>query len=149
MIEKPSYITLVQYFKGEASREEVGEVTSWQQENVEEFKELQSIWNQYGSLATTYKPDLDLAWSEIDNRTQSARPNWILRIAAMLAVGLGLAWIIQQNWLSSPGEPHFYQASNENLTIELAHQTVITLAAGSSLEVEDGDGGGNRSFIHN
>lgn len=139
-MEKPSYISLTKYFNGEASKEVIDEVSSWSNVNQEEFNKLQSIWNEYGSLATSYQPDLNSAWDKIDERTNHPSHNWLIRIAAIIVLGIGVGWVIQSNWLSSSASKELYQASQENLIIKLKDETRVTLSAGSSLKLSDGFG---------
>ena len=144
MMEKPSYIALTQYFKGEASKEVMDEVTSWQDTNQEEFSELQSIWDKYGSLATSYQPDVSAAWDKIDERTAHSNNPWIIRIAATIVLGIGIGWMIQSNWFSKDAAIESYHASNEKLIIELDDKTMVTLSPGSNILLTEGYGFENR-----
>lgn len=147
MKEKPSYISLTQYFKGEASEADINKIKAWGEVNKDEFNQLQSIWDKYGSLATSYTPDLSKAWDKIDERTQSSNGTsfrWITRIAAVLVVVIGVGWMLQSGWLSASSPLQTYQATNENLVVDLVDQTSVTLSPGSSLTTEAGFGLENR-----
>lgn len=147
MMEKPSYLSLTQYFKKEASKEVIDEVTSWKESHKEDFKELQSIWEEYGSLATSYQPDLSAAWSKIDERTrQSNTKHWVFRLAAMIVLTIGIGWIIQSYWVASVTSLRYYQATNENRIIVLEDESIVTLSPGSSMSLAESFGSKNREI---
>ncbi|MEL7005537.1 MAG: FecR domain-containing protein [Bacteroidota bacterium] len=149
MIEKPNYISFTQYFKGDASKKITSAVESWKAENQEEFSELQSIWEKYGSLATTYKPDLKKAWANIDERTSESSTtlsfNWIVRIAASIVIIAGIAWLFKYGSFSRKSSFETFQATEGNLSFDLEDESNITLSMGSSLKVDEGFGTNNRN----
>lgn len=146
-MDKPSYISLTQFFKGDASQEVIDEVTSWQSVNQEEFNELQSIWKEYGSLAASYQPDLGSAWSKIDERTKSSSNVWIFRIAAIIVLGIGIGWMTQLDWFSQGASIETYYSLGENRIIELKDGTIVTLAPGSILTLDEEFGSDNRDIL--
>ncbi len=139
MIEKPSYLSLTQYFKGESTDEVTKTVELWKTENNEEFENLLSIWDVNGTLAESYQPDLDKAWTIIDEKTPEKKGNpfkWLIRIAASIILISGLAWVLQSFWLSNSGSSTF-QANNERRIINLTDGTVVTLSKGSSMSLAE------------
>ncbi len=141
-MEKPNYLSLTQYFKGEASQEMSETIESWRGKNAREFEELRSIWEKYGSLANSYRPDLKKAWTLIDERTEKPRTIPIYRMtqAAAVILIMGLVWGFQTNWFSEPAASEHYQAKDELLHFDLTDGTAITLAPGSGLSLKEGFG---------
>ncbi len=135
-MERPSYTSLTAYFKGQATDDITRSVESWKRENLEEFEELKAIWEAYGNLASTYEPDLQRAWQNIDEETSGRQSpiTWIYRIAASLLLVLGALWLWQSNRMESQS-PMVYEALADNLIVDLSDDTRVTLANGATLSV--------------
>ena len=142
-MEKPSHIALTSYFKGHSNGDDTREVEQWKQQHEEEFLELEKIWNVHGSLASAYSPDLEAAWSKIDERTSDKfQLKWVYSIAASVLIVLGAVWMLQETKVDATGAS--YYASTEKMEFDLTDGSHITLSAGSRLDLAEGFGESGR-----
>lgn len=144
-MEKPSYISLTNYFKGQANPEIASSVDHWAKENESEFQVLRTIWDTHGSLASTYEPNSAQAWENIDQRTARNFPmKWVSGIAASVLILIGIVWVFQEVGLRPGSSSQVYEALVEKNEIQLSDGTGITLSKGARLEVASGFGSDHR-----
>ena len=147
---------LARYFAGECSVEESHRVEDWAtatQENRDTLKQSWVAWIDTGRVeeALTVPADyfdVDKAWSNVKamkssaTRTSSAYgPGWWLRMAAMLAIGIGLALTIRTLFFSV-GDTSVL-AEKEVRELILSDSSQVTLNVGSKLTYSE-DFGENR-----
>jgi len=151
-MKKPSYITLTNYFKGQASKSDIEWVEIWSRENQAEFYQLKSIWEEFGSLATSYQPDLAEAWKNIDGRTpddQSLNLYWLPRIAAALLVAVSLVWYwgfkVNTSWGVTSAET--LVAGKVMLENTLSDGSLVSISPLSSVQIEEGYGTHHRKVV--
>ena len=158
--EDPQHIDdglLGRYLEGACTPEEEQQVQAWigaSDANRAEFDQFQALWELAPNAAPKPEVDVDAAWNKMRSRMGSASNDaatdetpvvpintaaeapasnsrrWMLRIAAVLVLGLGVfaAW----RALSGPSTQTL-TASAELVTATLPDGTMVTLNANSSL----------------
>ncbi len=141
-MNKPEYSIIAKFLKGQTNEEETAAVESWvtaSNENQKEFDQLKTIWEERGELASSYKPDLDKAWTRIERGTRSQIMPWIYRVAAVLVLGLGITYFMM-NTESEASKGMVAQAefvANEGVKeVNLPDGTLITLNEGATISHE-------------
>ncbi|WP_082886318.1 FecR domain-containing protein [Flavisolibacter tropicus] len=134
---------LMKYLLGEANREERAAVKDWlsaEEANRLYFQQMQTIWNQSKTLATTKVVDENLAWQRFQRRIHPEEPvrkverfAW-LRIAALFILIAGAALFAYQ-WLNreAPVQQLAVHTQTNTLIDTLPDGSVITLNKNSEL----------------
>jgi len=121
MKNNPEHIdshTLLEFIKGEATKEEVRNILNWlnsNPENEQTLNQLKTIWNHSQSLSDLKGIDTNNDWGKVKSRinfeseysfSKSKRTEinfpYILRIAASIAIFIGLAFLINNYLEQSP-----------------------------------------------
>ncbi|MGB0521978.1 MAG: FecR family protein [Flammeovirgaceae bacterium] len=151
-MEKPDYSILTNYFKGKASSAEVDQVTRWSTENATEFEQLQAIWDKFGSLASTYQPDLTKAWERIDAHTaedvKRIQLGWVARLAAILVLGIGIVWYwgFYEKDSTTLVQAETTTTGTKKLSKLLTDGSSVVLAPHASMLTREGYGQSNRTI---
>jgi ferric-dicitrate binding protein FerR (iron transport regulator) len=128
---------VARYLSGEMNAAEIAEFELEMKQNPELAKEVdqsQSIWG----AATQSSFDADAAWSKLDSKIRATEKQessfglkWVLRIAAVLIVAVGLFWM---NYSPNHEEVTGYATGNETFEDHLADGSVMLVNAGSTIE---------------
>ncbi len=135
---------LIQFLRGELAGEERSNIETWLQsapENRSRLLEVEVVWQDTGRVEELAIPELNVetALEKVKARKaqltleepQSSGASWILRVAAILVVGLGLSL-----WFYTRTEaPLELSALDNQVQQTLADGSQLTLEAGSSVEI--------------
>jgi len=136
---------IAKYIKGEATQQEQGQLELWLKANSDNavlFEEIKASWQNTAKLNQHIKIDKVKAWASIQEKIKEeqkvipitrkapAYNSWILRVAAILIVGLFATWFFLKT-----GKPELIivQTAKEAKTITLPDNSTIILNENSSL----------------
>lgn len=131
---------ITRYFAGEATPEEVSELSAWVSstpENRQVFEESGNAWFRASESHFLYDPDLDKEWEAIQGKIEGIKADkeaypisrsfsqistsWFLRFAAVLLIAIVVGFLI-----------NFFIAGPENLIVQTGEvMTELTLPDGS------------------
>ena len=132
------------YLKGEASETQRLELEAWinqSKANQEEFDALTSVWRQTEGLRVTTKVDTTKAWEQFQNLREAPvqrgtkvidMGRWLMRIAALLVVGLGIAYSVG-DFFYKPANIIARTGTGEQLEVTLPDGSLITLHQNSRI----------------
>ena len=143
---------LAKYVQGESTTEETQRLLNWAQEDPEHQRLLEKVrqaWETSGDVYQAYRPDTQKAWRIIDEKTSestvvplpvrserrsSGALGWGWRVAAALAVAVGLVYLVM--FLAPPGGWGLEEARTdlyETRQLELADGTTVWLNENTTL----------------
>lgn len=156
---------IAKHFDGEIKPEEMTQLSQWLSASVENqklFDEYRRVWLLLAEKEIEDKIDIGAEWNALSrrietgktkivplyrpDRTQSIRR--ILRIAAMILVLLGSAFLIRQ-FIFNPSKEMQLVAQNEAIDGTLPDGTQVSLNRGSVLEYPSSFGNGSREVSLN
>ncbi|MEP1097553.1 MAG: FecR domain-containing protein [Cyclobacteriaceae bacterium] len=155
-MNKPENSAFVKFLKGHSTDDESQVIQTWIEqspENEQEFEKLKSIWTSYEDRSVDFQPDLSEAWNKIEQRVNSESKftisPWLYRIAAMLVLGLGIAYLmVDENEATlaqtSNVEAAKVIAQNEIREVSLPDGSIVSLNKGASISYESDFGGKDR-----
>jgi transmembrane sensor len=148
MSDPESSALLARYLSDECSEEERSQVEAWIDANPAQAAMMEQMTKAWQTREpTTPASDVEAMWQEIGRRRESgpdrvrtSKPGLrLLRYAAVLAVGLGLSYVLSQDSPAAPVLSSQEQmqtvsvAVGERSQVDLSDGTVVTLDAGSRL----------------
>lgn len=159
MAQKTPWHIFFKCFRNQAVPEALAEINNWLEEDIENLKMLEEIYNIY-SLSTVLPPpltpDTQKAWQTVDQKISSNKTNikslrnqfrYVAAIAAVLVFGLMAAGIIHSYILNSQFSNQFTEIvtqPGQKTSIILPDGSTVWLNSSSSLKYPANFNIGNR-----
>ena len=138
---------IISHLKGDVDEKEEKLLCEWLQEerNTFLFRELESLWREIREEASTYTPDTDYYWRQMESRMSQkdekpkSVPLWKFRMAVsvasvLLVLSLTFSFLYNKTeyWMDSSCKLSYSALSGKSKII-LPDSSVVWLNSGSSL----------------